>query len=98
VVPLRLAIFRLRQRSAARAIVLALVAFVLSLRMAGFPRIETLHSSAWQLLPALAILWGIVEAARCLGRRWNLYHAGVMILLWTDLMILTLAVILLIYP
>jgi hypothetical protein len=94
----RTSIFRLRQRSILRAIVLALGAFAISLRMAGFPHIEDLHSSAWQFLPTLAILWAILEAARCLGRRWSLYHAGVLILLWTDLMILTLAVILWIYP
>jgi hypothetical protein len=94
----RTSIFRLRQRSILRAIVLALGAFAISLRMAGFPYIEELHSSAWQFLPTLAILWAILETARCLGRKWSLYHAGVLILLWTDLMILTLAVILWIYP
>jgi hypothetical protein len=32
--------------------------------------------------------WGMAETARCLGRQWSLYHAGVLILLYTDLMIL----------
>ena len=30
----------------------------------------------------------MVETVRCLGRRWSLYHAGVLILLYTELMIL----------
>jgi hypothetical protein len=28
------------------------------------------------------------ETARCLRRKWSLYHAGVLILLYSDLMIL----------
>jgi hypothetical protein len=32
----------------------------------------------------------MVETARCLERKWSLYHAGVLILLYTDLMILAL--------
>ncbi len=91
-------IFRLRRRSLLRAIVLALLALAVSLRMAGFPRIDRLHSSAWQILPALATCWAMCETARCFGRRWNLYHAGVVILLWADLMILTLAIVLCLYP
>ncbi len=66
--------------------------------MAGFPRIDRLHSSTWQILPALATCWALGEAVRCCGGRWNLYHAGVVILLWADLMILTLAIVLCIYP
>jgi hypothetical protein len=31
------------------------------------------------------------ETARCLGRRWSFYHAGVLILLYAELMILALA-------
>jgi hypothetical protein len=94
----RSAIFRLRRRSLLRGVVLALLALAVSMRMAGFPRIERLHSSAWQILPALATCWALGETVRCLGHRWNLYHAGVLILAWADLMILTLAIVLCLYP
>ena len=47
---------------------------------------------------ALLAFWGMFETARCLDRRWTLYHVGVLLLLYTDLMILAMAVLLFIYP
>jgi hypothetical protein len=90
--------FRLRQRSLLRGIVLSLGALAASMRLAGFPDIRNLHPSGWQLLPVLAAAWGMVETARCLGRRWSLHHAGVLILLWSELMILAMVVFLWVYP
>jgi len=94
-VPLRSPIFRLRQKSLVRAIVLSLGAFGASLRLAGFPQIENLHGSRWQILALLVAAWGMAETFRCLRRRWSLYHAGVLILLYADLMILAAIVVLL---
>ena len=74
--------------------VLSLGAFTASLLLAGFPHIENLHGSPWQALALPFACWGMVETARCLGRRWNLYHAGVLILLYTELMILAMVVFL----
>jgi hypothetical protein len=88
----RISIFNLRQRSLVRGILLALGAFAASLRLAGFPDIKTLHSSQWQALPALIGVWAMVETARCLSRKWSPYHAGVLLLLYTDLMILAMVV------
>ena len=90
-----IAIFRLRQPSLARGILLSVGAFTGSLRLAGFPRIENIHASNWQILALLAATWGMVETARCLRRKWSLYHAGVLILLYSDLMILAAIVALL---
>jgi hypothetical protein len=81
-------IFRLRQRSISRGILLSVGAFFGSLRLAGFPRIEDLHGSRWQIVALLAAAWGMAETARCLRRKWSLYHAGVLITLYSDLMIL----------
>jgi hypothetical protein len=61
---------------------------VASLRLAGFPYIEKLHGSPWQLLAVPFACWGMVETVRCLRKKWDLYHAGVMIMLYTELMIL----------
>jgi hypothetical protein len=77
---------------------LSLGAFVASLRLAGFPDIKLLHGSRWQFAALAAGLWGLAETARCLQRRWNLYHAGVLILMYTDLLILTMIVFLVFYP
>ena len=98
VAPPRLSVFRLRQRSLVRGMLLSLGAFAASLRLAGFPDINTLHGSRWQILAALAAAWGMLETARCLNRKWSLYHAGVLILLYSELMILALVVFLCLYP
>lgn len=81
-----------------RGTVLALVAFGVSLLLAGFPYIQRLHGSRWQWLILAIGMWGLGETARCLRRRWDLYHAGVLILLYTDLMILAMILFLAVYP
>jgi CO dehydrogenase/acetyl-CoA synthase gamma subunit (corrinoid Fe-S protein) len=91
-------IFRLRQKSLVRAILLSLGAFAASLRLAGFPHIENIHGSHWQILALLIAAWGMAETARCLQRRWSFYHAGVLILLYADLMILAAIVVMLSVP
>lgn len=91
-------ILRLRQRSLVRGILLSLGAFVASLRMAGFPDINQLRGSYWQILTLVFALWGSAETARCLRRKWSLYHAGVLMLLYTDLMILAMIAFLVFYP
>ncbi|HVN93896.1 MAG TPA: hypothetical protein VMT38_09375 [Terracidiphilus sp.] len=90
-----LSIFHLRQKSLVRAILLSVGAFIASLRLAGFPSIQNLHGSYWQIVALLVAGWGMAETARCLQRKWSLYHAGVMILLYTDLMILVTIVVML---
>jgi CO dehydrogenase/acetyl-CoA synthase gamma subunit (corrinoid Fe-S protein) len=97
-VRLRSNIFRLRQKSLLRAMLLSLGAFAASLRLAGFPYIDNLHGSHWQFLALLVAAWGMAETARCLRRNWSLYHAGVLILLYADLMILAGIVVLLAVP
>jgi hypothetical protein len=88
----------LRQKSLVRAIILSLGAFFWSLRLAGFPFIQNLHGSRWQILALFIAAWGMAETARCLQRRWSLYHAGVLLLLYSDLMILASIVVLLAVP
>jgi hypothetical protein len=93
----RPSLFRLRQRSLARGVLLALGALAASLRLAGFPRADALHASPWQMLLAPFAFWGMIETARCLDRKWNLYYAGVLILLYSELMILALVLFLWLY-
>jgi CO dehydrogenase/acetyl-CoA synthase gamma subunit (corrinoid Fe-S protein) len=68
------------------------------MRLAGFPSINNLHGSHWQILALFVAVWGMVETARCLQRKWSFYHAGVMLLLYADLMILAAIVVLLAIP
>jgi hypothetical protein len=91
-------ILRLRKRSLIRGLALSLAAFAISLRLAGFPDIRALHGSRWQLLVAIIAAWGMVDTARCLRPKWSLYHAGVLILLYSELMILALVLFLCLYP
>ena len=45
----------------------------------------------------LAIL-GTIDTIRCVQRRWSFYHAGVLLLLYADLMILAAIVLMLFAP
>ena len=90
-----ISIFKLRRRSLARGVLLSVGAFAGSLRLAGFPYIDDLHGSGWQIVALLVGAWGMGETARCLRSKWSLYHAGVLILLYSDLMILAAIVALL---
>lgn len=86
------------QPSLLRAILLSVVAFAISLRLGGFPDLATLHASPWQLVPAAMALGGLAETLRCVRRQWDFYQAGILILLYSELMILAMAVFLFFYP
>jgi hypothetical protein len=93
----RLTLFRLRQRSLARGVLLALAAMGASLLLAGFPHAEALRHSPWQILLTPVVIWAMLETFRCLGRTWTLYYAGILLLLYSELMILALVLFLWIY-
>lgn len=88
----RLAIFRLRQPSLVRGIALSLGALATTMLLAGWPDLDKPHETSWQIVPVLLSLWGLAETGRCLKRKWSLYHAGVLILIYSSLMILACAV------
>jgi hypothetical protein len=73
---------------------LALGALAATMLLAGFPRAAAPHGSRWQALAVFAAIWALAETVRCLDRKWSLYHAGVLMLLYSDLMILAMAVFL----
>jgi len=98
VVLARLNIFRPRKRSLARGIIFSVGALAASMRLAGFPDAQHLHASVWQFLPVVAATLGMVDTARCLSRKWTLYHAGVLILLYSELMILAMVTFFWLYP
>jgi hypothetical protein len=94
----RPSIFRPRSKSLLRGVLLSLAALAASLRLEGFPDADHLNASLWQILVVPFVCWGMVETARCLGRKWSLYHAGVLILLYAELLILALVLFLCLYP
>ncbi len=93
----RISFFDLKKRSFARGLLLSLGAFFGSLALAGFPHIEKLHGTRWQMAVVPIACWGMVETARCLRQRWSLYHAGVLILLYTELMVLAMVLVLCVF-
>ena len=91
-------IFRLQDKSLIRGVGLCLGALAASLHLAGFPMIEGLRESPWQIALIPVVCWGMVDTFRCLGKKWSFYHAGVLILLYSEMMILAAVVTLWIYP
>lgn len=89
------AFFRLSRRSLLRGNVLVLGSVVISFPLAGFP--DT-RRDPFMVLPALLALYGVFETARCVRPRWDFYHAGVILLLWMDMMAVCLVLFLLLSP
>ncbi len=56
------------------------------------------YSSRLILIPLLLAVLGTVDTFRCLQRRWSLYHASVVILIYADIMALAMILFLLLYP
>ena len=88
-------VFHLRQRSLVRGTVLALASFVAGFLISGFP---ALRPNPWMIAPVLVCAAAALDTARCMQRRWNFYHGAVLLLLYTDLMILLLLTFFLVVP
>ena len=90
-----LAFFNPRFRSLPRANSLVLGSLLAALLVSHFP---DLRATAWLLLPLFGIALGTADTARCMRKRWNFYHGGVLLCMYMDLMILVLVLFLLLYP
>jgi hypothetical protein len=88
-------ILDLRFRSLVRGSTVVLLSLVIAAFLADFPRNRP---NPWILLPALTALAGTADTARCMQRRWNFYHGGVLLLLYTDLMAIAIIMVFLVYP
>ncbi len=84
-----------RKRSLPRGILLVLLGLGVAVRISGFPTIRT---NPWLVLPTLAAMFGTADTVRCMQRRWSLYHGGVLLLIYMDLMALCMILFLLLYP
>jgi hypothetical protein len=85
----------LRRHSLSRGNVLVLASLAVAVILSDFP-----HNRAtmFLLLPALFALVGTGETVRCMRRRWDFYHAGVMLCIYMDLMAMAVILFLLVYP
>ncbi|MFZ0661554.1 MAG: permease [Acidobacteriaceae bacterium] len=92
---MRPAVFNLRAHSLFRGTSLVLISLAASLRFSGFPHV---HTDGLLAFAALGALWGTYETLRCLRLRWSFYHGGVMLLLYMDVMALTMIFFLFLYP
>lgn len=88
-------LFNLRARSLVRGTVLVLAAFGVSLLLTDFPNNRP---TPLLLLPALIAVAGLVDHVRCMRSRWSWYHGGVLLLIYMDLMILSMILFFLLYP
>ena len=90
-----LPLFNPRKRSLLRGCLLVLLSLVTAIMISGFP---TIHPTPFLVLPAFAAIAGTADTVRCMQRRWSLYHGGVLLLIYMDLMALCMILFLLLYP
>jgi hypothetical protein len=90
-----LAFFHLRRRSLLRANLLVVGSLAASFPLSGFP---ASHRAPVLVVPALFALCGTFETLRCLRPRWSLYHGGVILLLFMDMMSICLILFFLFSP
>jgi hypothetical protein len=89
------AVFNLRRRSLVRGNTLVLASFAVSFPLSGFP-----NSRATPLLviPALLATIGTIDTLRCLRPHRDLYHAGIILCLFMDMLALCLILFFLFFP
>lgn len=84
-----------RHASLVRGSALVLLSLGVAFLLSDFP-----HNRATPLLalPALAAIIGTADTIRCMQPRWSLYHGGVLLLIYMDLMALCMILFFLLYP
>ena len=92
---MKIALLNPHQKSLVRANLIVFLSFGLALLISGAPH---LRPTLWLIVPLLASLAGTADTVRCMQRRWNVYHGGVILCLYTDLMVITLILFFLLYP
>ena len=91
-------IFRLlnpRHRSLLRGTLLVLLSLGVATVLSDFP-----HNRAnpYLVLPFLGAVAGTIDHIRCMRTRWSFYHGGVLLLIYMDLMALSMILFFLLYP
>jgi hypothetical protein len=91
----RMHLLNLRHHSLARGNVLVIGSLLVAILLSDFP-----HNRATMLLvlPTLLAIIGTGETIRCMRLRWGYYHAGVILCIYMDLMVICMILFFLIYP
>ena len=89
------AVFNLRRPSLLRANLLVLGSFAAAFRLSGFPRSR---ATLLLLIPAVLAILGTFDTLRCMQPRRNLYHAGIMLCLFMDMLAVCLILFFLLFP
>lgn len=84
-----------RVRSLLRANLAVGLGLVLAFKLSGLPN---LRRSPALTISLVLVLAGMLETGRCMRKTWDLYHGGVLFMLYGELMVVTLVLFLLIYP
>jgi hypothetical protein len=84
-----------RKRSLLRGTVLVLASLTAAFVLSDFPRNR---ANVFISIPAVLAFAGTYDTTRCMQRRWNMYHAGVILLIYMDLMAIFMILFLLLYP
>ncbi len=92
---MRPAIFNPRVHSLLRGTALVLLSLAVSFPLSNFPSNRPTVLLTFPLLIALA---GTLDTLRCMKTRWSLYHGGVLLLLYMDLMADAIILFFLLYP
>jgi hypothetical protein len=87
--------FNPRCRSLLRGTLLVLLSLGVSVLLSHFP---DNHATLLLIFPTLAAVAGTIDHLRCLRTPWNLYHGGVLLMLYMDLMALSMILFFLLYP
>jgi hypothetical protein len=84
-----------RLRCLSRGNVIVLSSLAVALPMSHFPDIRP---APWLLVPLFLILVGLADTTRCMRKRWNFYHGGVLMCLYMDLLAFILVLFLFLFP
>src|SRR5581483_3022720 len=87
--------FDIRQHSLFMSTTLVLGSLLAALLLAHWPD----DPPSFKLLaPVLVAFFGTWDTLRCLRARWSFYHGAVMILLYVDVMVISMILFLFLYP
>lgn len=89
------AIINPRRTSLFRSTTLVLGSLFTALLISGWPDDRASMKLA---VPALIATIGFADTFRCLRRRWNFYHGAVVVMLYMDVMALSIILFLFLYP